>query len=45
LHAIVALGGVELNAALTADGPPRPPEQAGLTTFTTSERNFNQING
>lgn len=26
LHAIVALGGAELNAALTADGPPHPPD-------------------
>ena len=27
LHAIVALGGAELNAALLADGPPRPPDR------------------
>ena len=26
LHAIIALGGAELNAALTADGPPHPPD-------------------
>ena len=26
LHAIIALGGAELNAALVADGPPRPPD-------------------
>jgi uncharacterized BrkB/YihY/UPF0761 family membrane protein len=26
LHAIIALGGAELNAALTADAPPRPPD-------------------
>jgi uncharacterized BrkB/YihY/UPF0761 family membrane protein len=26
LHAMVALGGAELNAALTADAPPRPPD-------------------
>lgn len=26
LHSIVALGGAELNAALTSDAPPRPPD-------------------
>ena len=26
LHAVIALGGAELNAALVADGPPRPPD-------------------
>ena len=26
LHAIIALGGAELNAALVADGPPHPPD-------------------
>jgi uncharacterized BrkB/YihY/UPF0761 family membrane protein len=26
LHAIIAIGGAELNAALIADGPPRPPD-------------------
>ena len=26
LHSIIALGGAELNAALTADGPPHPPD-------------------
>ena len=26
LHAIIALGGAELNAALAADGPPSPPD-------------------
>ena len=26
LHALIALGGAELNAALTADGPPHPPD-------------------
>ena len=26
LHAMVALGGAELNAALTTDGPPHPPD-------------------
>ncbi|MEA3183607.1 MAG: rane protein [Ilumatobacteraceae bacterium] len=30
LHAMVALGGAELNAALTADGPPHPPGCDGL---------------
>ncbi|MEY2444919.1 MAG: rane protein [Ilumatobacteraceae bacterium] len=29
LHAMVALGGAELNAALTADGPPHPPDCDG----------------
>jgi uncharacterized BrkB/YihY/UPF0761 family membrane protein len=28
LHAIIAIGGAELNAALIADGPPRPPDCA-----------------
>lgn len=26
LHAVIALGGAELNAALVADGPPHPPD-------------------
>lgn len=26
LHAVIALGGAEINAALDADGPPRPPD-------------------
>ena len=26
LHAIIALGGAELNAALIDDGPPKPPD-------------------
>lgn len=26
LHSIISLGGAELNAALTAEGPPRPPD-------------------
>lgn len=30
LHAIVALGGAELNAALTTDGPPSPPDHGHL---------------
>jgi membrane protein len=34
LHAIIALAGAELNAALIADGPPRPPDCEAETADT-----------